>query len=312
MKTRARVRTLISLAISGGLLFYLYRAYVSEAVDLDIRWTWFAAGAVLTLAINYGVGALKWHWVLRLHGIDLPRRDVAKMWVGLYPVAFLFPFQTGHLLYARAVEKQAGTSFGLAFRAMVFDKGLNLLATLLLIACGQLLLDSDHPLSHPLVLLVAATPVVAFVGLNLRQLADRLPARAVRLRGWLKGLELQLSAAQKLRLLVVAGAYQSTDVISAVVAGLAINSGADPIAVLGVFPVIVLLSYVPAAFEGFGAREALSVLWLTGAFTQAEAVSLGFLVSMAEYAIPAAIGLVFLRYALSLIAGSEVAAESPD
>ena len=85
-------------------------------------------------------------------------------------------------------------------------------------------------------------------------------------------------------------------------AGLAISAQVDPIAVLGAFPVIVLLSYVPAAFEGIGAREAFSVLWLAGSLSQAEAATLGFLVSVMEYAIPAACGLVCLRFALAAVA----------
>ncbi len=299
---RARLRTLLSLVVSAALLAYLYRAYFAEARTLDIRWAWFAGGAALALALNYGLGALKWHWVLQLHGIDLPRAQVVRLWVGLYPIAFLFPFQTGHLLYARAVEKLAGTSFGLGFRAMLFDKGLNVLATLLLIVSGQLILAPEHPLSHPLILLGAGVPVGAFLLLRPRSLADRLPTSWRRSRAWLEGLDLDLGFVQKLKLLLLSGVYQSTDVLSALVAGLAINAQADPLAVLGAFPVIVLLSYVPAAFEGIGAREAFAVLWLAGSFSQAEAATLGFLVSLMEYAIPAACGLVCLRFALSAVA----------
>lgn len=303
MLDSARLRTLLSLIISAGLLFYLYTEYFSEVRNLDIRWAWFALGAAVSLTINYGLGAYKWHCVLKLHGIHLPRAALIKIWIGIFSLAFVFPFQTGHLLFARAVEKCGGTTFGLGFRAMVFDKGLNVLATLLLVVIGQLILDPSHPVSHPLILIGAALPLLAFFFLNLQGIGRRLPSSWTRPKRWLSELDLQLRFGQKLRLLILAGFYQGTDVLSAVIAGFAISQGADPLAVIGAFPLVVLVSYLPAAFQGLGAREALSVLWLSSTFTQAESATLGFLVSMLEYGVPAIFGLSCLKFTIDAVSG---------
>jgi hypothetical protein len=216
-------------------------------------------------------------------------------------MTFLFPSQTGSLLYVRAIEKRAGTSFGLALRAVVFDKGLNVIAVLVLIVIGQLLLDADHSLSHPVILFGAATPVFFFLFVNLQGVIRRLPAGWQKPRNWLDGLDIGMGTGRKVKLLALASLYQSTDIVSAVFAGFAVKGDADPITVLGIFPIILLLSYIPAAFQGFGTREALAVLWLGGAFSAAESATLGFLVSMMEYAVPAACGMVCIGFVLSAL-----------
>jgi hypothetical protein len=103
-------------------------------------------------------------------------------------------------------------------------------------------------------------------------------------------MNIEISVLQKVKLLGISTIYQGTDVISAVFAGLAILPGCDVVGLAGAFPLVMLVSYVPAAFQGIGTREALSVLWLTGSFSEAEAATLGFLVSMVDYALPAAAG----------------------
>jgi len=304
MFTKARLRTLLSLAISAGLLAYLYREYFSDAQELQIRWGWIVAGVALSLTLNFGLGAYKWSCVLRLHGIQLARWDLIRIWVGIFPLGIVFPFQTGHLLFAKAVQTKARVSFGLSFRAMVFDKSLNVLATLLLVALGQLLLPADHPMSHPLILIGAVTPLGAFLFLNLQDIANRLPSSWKKLRLWLAGMNLELGFGVKLKLLFLAGLYQSTDVLSALFAGFAIRPRLNVAGLLGVFPIVVLASYVPAAFAGLGAREAFSVLWLSSSLSQAEAASVGFLVSVMEYAAPAVFGLGCVAFTISAVTAS--------
>jgi hypothetical protein len=290
VKGGGRLRAILSIAISAGLLAYLYREYFPEARDLDINWSLLAAGASLSLAINYGFGAYKWNLVLRQHGIQLARWDMIRIWIGIFSLGFVFPFHTGHLLFVRAVEKCGGAPFGLSLRAMVFDKGLNVLAALVLVAGGQLLLPAESALSHPLILAAALLPLFVFVFLDLDDVAARLPASWERPRAWLEGMNIEISVLQKVKLLGISTIYQGTDVISAVFAGLAILPGCDVLGLAGAFPLVMLVSYVPAAFQGLGTREALSVLWLTGSFSEAEAATLGFLVSMVDYALPAAAG----------------------
>jgi len=296
-----RLRTVLSIAISAGLLAYLYNEYIVEASALEINWGLLAAGAAVSLAINYGFGAYKWDLVLRLHGIRLARWDMIRIWVGIFSLGFVFPFHTGHLLFVRAVQKCGGVSFGLGLRAMVFDKGLNILAALLLVVAGQLLLPAESSLSHPLILVGASAPLFMFLFLDLGAVAARLPQSWTKVRGGLDGMHLDLGVVQKAKLLLISGLYQSTDIISAVFAGMAILPGCDLVLLAGSFPLVMFVSYVPAAFQGLGTREALSVLWLTGSFSEAQAATLGFLVSMVDYALPAAFGVGCLAFTVRAV-----------
>ena len=44
VKGGGRLRAILSIAISAGLLAYLYREYFPEARDLDINWSLLAPG----------------------------------------------------------------------------------------------------------------------------------------------------------------------------------------------------------------------------------------------------------------------------
>jgi uncharacterized membrane protein YbhN (UPF0104 family) len=74
---------------------------------------------------------------------------------------------------------------------------------------------------------------------------------------------------------------------------------------LAVFPIVLLLSYVPITFSGFGAREAFIAFFMAHLLTYDQSIASGLLVDFTEYIAPALFGLVFFHQLVKVLSADK-------
>jgi uncharacterized membrane protein YbhN (UPF0104 family) len=257
-----------------------------------------ALALVLSLATNAALGAFKWRYVLAGFGFSAGYRETWRLWVGLYPATFFMPFQTGHALYAIAVARARNVGAVRAVEGAAYDKYLNLIAACAWIAAGLLAYRSPAVTGRTWILAASLGALVFYV---VDGRAFRLLARVGFLRDRSRLATRPFPPRRKAAMFVLAAVYQGSDIVSMFLACRALGIAVDPLALLGIFPVVTLLAYAPVTFSGFGAREGLTVLLLGSFLTYDQAIAAGLVVGFLEYVAPAALGLPWLPHLLAVI-----------
>ncbi len=291
---------LLPLVVSCGLLVLIATQFDGFALLTTVDLPLLAAGTALAIFIDTTIGAWKWWRVIGLAGLDLSFGRVWRLWTGLLPATFLAPFQSGHLLYAVALQRAAGIGFVRSLETVAYDKYLSLVGTFFWIGVGQLILPADHALAHPLIA-AGAFAVIAFYAVDLRLLGHLARVPFIGSRTAL--LRLGIGPRDKIELLAIAIVYQSSDLISLWIASHCLAIEPDPIVLFGAFPVVLLLTYAPISVSGFGVREGLIALFLGDLLGNDGAIACGLLVDWMEYVGPAIFGVVALPYLLRVLGG---------
>lgn len=290
---------LLPIGVSAALVVLIALHFEDLELLRNVRVELLLAGMAVALGLDVLLGGLKWCFVLRAAGIVLPVRRSLFLWNGLLAASFFPPFQTGHLLYAVVVRNETGLGWYRSVEAVGYDKYLNLVATFVLIALGQLVVPPGHPLSQGV---FTALGVLVFLGYLADGLLFRFLGRFPFVRERSGFLRRPMGLRRKLPALVLAVVYQSSDAISMWFACAALGLAVDPALVFGAYPLILLLSYVPISVNGIGVRENLvPALLLGGTFTYDQGVAAGALVTFLEYMWPALFGVLTLRPVLRLL-----------
>ena len=292
----------VTLVLLVPILLYFDGFHLLEQADVPIL----LLGVLVALSFDATFAAFKLWVVVRLVGPRPGYGKLLKLHLGLLPAVFFAPFQSGHLLTIVALRNSLALPAFQALECVAYDKWLSLVGTFALIAIGQALVPADHPLSNVPILLAGLGVVALYLadGLVFRLLGR---FRFIRERSAL--LVRPVGLVKKLGLLLFATVYQSSDAISMLFACWCLGLPIEPALVFGVFPVVLLITYVPLSFSGFGVRENLVVLFLGAALTDSGAASAGLLVGLFNYVAPAVLGLVALPYVLRVLSRGRKGAE---
>ena len=68
-----------------------------------------------------------------------------------------------------------------------------------------------------------------------------------------------------------------------------------------IFPMIIIISFIPFSIAGLGVREGLVILFFSGFASTQSLLSFGILISFVEYLLPALLGLFFVKPFLSKV-----------
>jgi len=305
------VMGLLPVAISAVLLIVLVGKTEALEVIWNADWRWLVPAFAISFSLNEFLGAWKWRQVMRSMGIEAGYWEVWRLWLGLAVTSFM-PFQSGHLMYVVALKKAKDIRYTEAFECVAYDRFLTLVATCALVVVGQLVVDPDHQLANPIILIGASSFVlIYFLDVYVFAILARIPF--VRRHSSL--VHSRWGYGRKLQLLAAAIVYQCSDLISFSLACLCIGVVVDPLVVLSVLPMVILLAFLPVTMNGFGAREGLLTLFLAAQLTSSEAVAAGILLELLEYVGPALLGLFVLRGLLRTLArpsSSESSAEASE
>lgn len=287
-----RISRYASLVVTVVLLAALLYSFEDYAIFRHVELSWLSLALVISICLNTYIGAFKWHSVMRLSGVELPWSTVWRTWSGLHAAGFFMPFQSSSLLYILALRRFHRVQTGQAIECVVYDRYLSLIGMVALVGAGQVLLPADHPFARWWIGVLCAAVVVAYF-LDTQVL--RILKRIEFTRRHLHMVRTPAAVATKVRLLLLAVLYQSSDVVTFFVACLALGLDVAPAIVLGVFPLVTLISLVPVTFSGLGVREALTALMFAGSVTWDQGIAAGLVVDFVEYIAPALFGLFWLN-----------------
>lgn len=283
--------------MSAGLLALILWDFEGWPLLANLDIALLVPAVAYSIAANSVLGAWHWRFVMRRCGIDATFMEVLRLWNGLQALTFFAPLQSGHALYALALKRTQPISWPRAIECAAYTKYSHLVATFTLVAIGQTVLAPDHPWAGDLVSFVAIAVVIVFFadGLALRLLPARL--------SWLASHP--IGVRDKVVLLGVSVVYQASELVAIAAAIMAVGLPWETLAIVGVYPMILLASYVPLTFSGFGLRENLTAEAMGDLLGQDPAIAASLVVDFAEYVLPALVGVAFVRHTLLLMGGAD-------
>jgi uncharacterized membrane protein YbhN (UPF0104 family) len=268
----------LKLLVSLGLLVLVARSVDLASVGallLDLPF-WAGLAAVASLTGIGLVSAVRWWLVMRAIGAPLPLgRITALMFVGNFFTQVL-PTSIGGDAVRIWQASREGIAFDRAFIGVMLERITGLIALVVMVALGVFWLGErmDPPVLR--FVLLACLPVLAG-GLLMLCLLDRLPARladrllTLPLFGRLLGL-LGVMAADTRRvllaqplssgLLLLSAAAQVFSALAVLALAQGLGLALSPLAALAVVPAIILITFIPLSFAGWGVREGASIIML--------------------------------------------------
>ena len=268
----------LKLLVSLGLLALVGRSVDLAAVGsllLDLP-LWAALAAVAGMAGVTLASALRWWLILRAVGTPLALgRSTELMFIGNFFTQILPTSVGGDAVRIWQVTRD-GVPFGRAFAGVTLERISGLVALVLMVAGGVLWLGDviDQPALR--LLLLASLPALAG-GLTLLCLLDRLPAGFARrlqklpLLGAAVKLLIDMAADSRrvlltqplsLCLLLLSTAAQLLSVLTVLALAEGFGLALGWAEALAVVPAIILITFVPLSFAGWGVREGASVVML--------------------------------------------------
>ncbi len=293
-----RARAALPLLVSAILLALIATRFDGWHTLADLDSGWLLLGLAVAFGLDIVLGGVKWWFVVNSSGVALPLRRAVTLWAGLMPATFFTPFQSGHLLFAVALGRAKSLTPVRALEVAGYDKWATLHGTFALILIGQLLLPAGHDYAHPAIAVCAALALVVFAA---DQRLLHLLGRWKRFREASQLLHNPITPGRKLAILGLATVYQASDSVSMLIAVAALGAHVDPIVVFGAFPLVLLVSYVPITFSGFGVREPTIAAIFAASLSFDEAIACGLLVSLLEYVWIALVGVVGLPYLIRVL-----------
>ena len=251
-----------------------------------------ALAAVLSLAAIAVVSALRWWLVIGAIGTPQPfTRVLSLMFVGSFFTQMLPTSVGGDAVRIWQLSRH-GIAVDRAFIGVMLERITGLLALVFMVVGGVLWLGPS--LSPPVLgsLLLASLPVL-FGGLALLCCLDRLPrglqalplvGRALRLLAEMAGdtRSVLLRPGLSLVLLLLSAAAQVLSILAFFFLAQGLGLRLDFLAACAVVPAIILITFVPVSFAGWGVREGASILMLGAVGLNGdEAVALSVLFGLA-------------------------------
>ncbi|GIV79162.1 MAG: TIGR00374 family protein [Litorilinea sp.] len=181
MSNDLRRKLLLSLVF--GLLVYVALALYSDwhkltAALTDFPWIWLPVAVGLTL-VNYVGRLIKWQWYLSLLGVEIPRRDSARIF-GVGMLMVMTPGKAGEFLKSYMVKNVTGTPMSVTAPVILAERMTDGTAMLILASVG--LFAFPNPTARLVAALVFAAFLTTIAVIQIRPLAlwflslgERLP-----------------------------------------------------------------------------------------------------------------------------------------
>lgn len=124
----------VALAALGWIAWSLFVGVEEVSAALGrFRWRWFGVAVVLTLAGNYALRWMKWHWLLGRLGVRVPLGESVLIFVaGLAMV--ISPGKAGELLKPWLVRERTGAPMATTIPALITERLTDGMAALIIAA----------------------------------------------------------------------------------------------------------------------------------------------------------------------------------
>lgn len=301
------IASLVSLVI---LVILCWKTGVRLGEVWDILRTanrsWLAAIFLFSAAVHIFLGT--WKWQVIIHGIGCPVRygEMLYVRVASEPICFALPLKIGDLSNVLYFSQSGRLPFCESASWTIFDKALNFLGTLFWLLVGLLIGGTAWDYKWP-VIIAGGMLVVLLLIPRLARLPVRIASLLHHKLGEITGQLLvtfeKIRAWRRIGLILLSIVFQLRPLIVCYLLFIAIGpkyfaSRPDVPELLAKGSVVVVASNVPGSQSGFGTREAaLYALFrdhLLDPTKGAPLFSLGVLMAMAIFVVPAIIGLPFM------------------
>ncbi len=277
-RLRKAASALVKLVLSGGLIWWAASQADLDAVAdrmAEVDWAWLLPLAALVL-LQAVLLCLRFHWVLggALSGAaDPPPRfwPVARTVLAGLLFNQPFPSTLGGDVARVVLLRRMGVPLGIAFSAVVADRGAAMLAMLLaMVAALPLLglledriLPADRATILATGLAAGAVAVAVLAGLvllrHLRWLGQR-PALLARIAGLYAAIRAGLLGSGRLpAILLAAVAGHFLTALFGLCIAAALGIPLSPAMALLLIPPVLLIAQIPVSVAGWGVREAAMV-----------------------------------------------------
>lgn len=317
--TRYLLGSLISLAISVGILALLYMATAVQIQTVITEWAGADKGklllAVVFSAVSYfSLGPHKLWLILRNMGVDISLRETLFVRLGEGPLKVLMPLKGGELLTVVFFWRYKRLPMGNAAGALAFDKGLNLLGNGLWLLVGVSLVSGMEPSLRVLAVIALGLFAVAFLFLSplhngIIRVAGRLSAKVGRfVRGLLMPWR-EFSSRRKIFFLVYGVVWVTRPFFVCYLL----------FAAYGIYPrlqhivlyttMATFAGAVPGPMVGIGPRETVIAGMFAGYLPvgSSAALSVGFLMTLSLYLAPYLLGVPWLPWFLGRLVARRAA-----
>ncbi len=274
----------VRLLVTFGLLLVIAVSVdwdqVSERLS-DGSWGWFAAG-VGALATMLGLGALRWHALLRGAALDVSLwQSVRAYWIGAFANNFL-PTGFGGDAARTLLVARGGPALARTITSVFVDRVSSIACLIVVGLVALILAPGSIPPDLKVLIGVAAgaalvVGVVVLLILRGHRFAEVLPER---LRPWAREVrETLLEYEHDLRLIIVVIAlglaFQVVAVFSTWMLARSLDLDLSYALLAVVLPLVLLVTLFPISIAGFGVREGAFVVLLdTAGVSSADATLL--------------------------------------
>ncbi len=134
-RQRRAIGVMIGVAVLGYVAYALWTGWQATAAELAGYAWWTYLGVLALTLVNYGLRYLKWAWLLRRLGVDMPAR--ANAWAFLAGLGMVIsPGKAGELIKPWLVREITGTPMARTIPALVSERLTDGIAVVLLAAVG--------------------------------------------------------------------------------------------------------------------------------------------------------------------------------
>lgn len=298
-------KTVLMLIVSIGILIIIFSKIEVEVILKYLRRVkivYLLSALSISTLINIGVGTYKWQRLLNYSGCDISFCETLFVFIHSAPLRFILPFKSGELVIAQYLKTNKNLPVLLgAGLLMVVDKIYNILAIVIYFSLGFIFLKLEIWKKCVLWSIIVLMLFIFFLqpGLMGKKWISKLLTRLGINTDVINRILESFSCFRKLKLVLCALFFQSSEVIITYILFMAMRIEIPPSALLVFVPLTIIVCNLPITISGLGTREAAFLFFYSGFATQEQLLSTGILVSFVEYFFIALIGIftlpLFLR-----------------
>ena len=295
---------IISVAVTGILLFFIFRKIDPEAVIHhmeDARPIPLIMALAVSFITNCLLATLKWQFIVSRLGLTLTFREAFLIKMGSAPLKSLLPFRSGEVSRVIYLNKRYNFSAARATGSILIELFLNILIFLIFIVIGGIIFHVS--LDGFLFLITGVLGAVIIVGMIasratprrwVRDLIHRIPYP--RLRGGLQTFFTlhRFFSFRDMGIMILYSLFiQSGKLLSFYLIIRSFGLELPPLIYFIILPFSILISTIPITFLGIGIREG-SLIKLIPAYSSITGTAVlgpALIFSLVEYLFPAILGL---------------------
>jgi len=252
---------------------------------------------------NIFLHADMWRRILKYLGCSISLKEAVFLRMASYSFKVLFPLKSGEFVKALYLKKQKNFSLKKGAASILFSIILNICVLLSLAFVGIILLKINL-LNIPFIIIMGLVfSFIIFFCLKTTQNFIFSILKKIHLKFYSKFKTLcafeEIEFKNQYYLLLYAFLIQLIMLINYYILSKALNLNIPFYQIIIVFPLIIIMAFIPISISGLGIREGLVILLFSQFASFQSLLSFGILISFVEYILPALVGLFFVKPFLS-------------